>query len=128
MAFTREWSEECSEEAEAKGFRDAFFHVFGIHRRRVASFEVPVNKADGRGGFIDLLWKGMLLVEHKSRGRDLDRSFRQAFDYFLGIKDRDLPRIPPALSTKTFPGACHSPHAMPISVSTYKAGGSQKTC
>jgi hypothetical protein len=92
MAFTREWSEECSEEAEAKSFWDAFFHVFGIHRRRVASFEVPVNKADGRGGFIDLLWKGMLLVEHKSRGRNLDRAFRQAFDYFPGIKDRDLPR------------------------------------
>jgi len=92
MAFTREWSEECSEDAEAKSFWDAFFHVFGIHRRRVASFEVPVNKADGRGGFIDLLWKGMLLVEHKSRGRDLDRAFRQAFDYFPGIKDRDLPR------------------------------------
>ncbi len=92
MAFTREWSEECSEDAEAKSFWDAFFHVFGIHRRRVASFEVPVNKGDGRGGFIDLLWKGMLLVEHKSRGRDLDRAFRQAFDYFPGIKDRDLPR------------------------------------
>jgi len=37
MAFTREWSEECSEDAEAKSFWDAFFHVFGIHRRRVAS-------------------------------------------------------------------------------------------
>ena len=89
MAFTREWSDECSEDAEAKSFWDAFFHVFGINRRRVASFEVPLNKADGRGGFIDLLWKGMLLVEHKSRGRNLDRAFRQAFDYFPGIKDRN---------------------------------------
>jgi hypothetical protein len=92
MAFSREWSEECSEDAEAKSFWDAFFHVFGVDRRRVASFEVPVNKADGRGGFIDLLWKGILLVEHKSRGRDLDRALRQAFDYFHGIKERDLPR------------------------------------
>ena len=34
----------------------------------------------------------MLLVEQKSRGRNLDRAFNQALDYFPGIKERDLPR------------------------------------
>jgi hypothetical protein len=34
----------------------------------------------------------VLLVEHKSRGKDLDRAARQAFDYFPGLKERDLPR------------------------------------
>ena len=34
----------------------------------------------------------MLLVEHKSHGRDLDRAYRQAVDYFPGLKERDLPR------------------------------------
>jgi hypothetical protein len=51
-----------------------------------------VKKSDGHDGFIDLLWKGILLVEHKSRGKDLDRAFQQAKDYFPGLKDRDLPR------------------------------------
>jgi hypothetical protein len=83
---------ECSEDAEAKSFWDGFFNVFGITRRRVASFEAPVKKDDGHGGFIDLLWRGVLLVEHKSRGKDLDRAARQAFDYFPGLKERDLPR------------------------------------
>ncbi len=92
FAFSREWAEECSEDAEAKSFWDGFFNVFGITRRRVASFETPVKKGDGHGGFIDLLWKGVLLVEHKSRGKDLDRAARQAFDYFPGLKERDLPR------------------------------------
>jgi hypothetical protein len=92
MAFSREWATECSEDAEAKSFWDGFFNVFGITRRRVASFEAPVKKGDGQGGFIDLLWKGILLVEHKSRGKDLDRAARQAFDYFPGLKERDLPR------------------------------------
>lgn len=92
LAFSREWMNETSEDAEAKSFWDAFFNIFGISRRRVASFETPVKKGDGRGGFIDLLWKGVLLVEHKSRGKDLDRAARQAFDYFPGIKERDLPR------------------------------------
>jgi hypothetical protein len=52
----------------------------------------PVKKSDGHGGFIDLLWKGILLVEHKSRGKDLNTAFQQAKDYFPGLKDRDLPR------------------------------------
>ena len=91
-AFARDWKDEASEDAEAKSFWDAFFHVFGITRRRVASFETPVTKSDGRGGFIDLLWRGLLLVEHKSRGRDLDRAFHQATGYFPGLKEADLPK------------------------------------
>lgn len=90
--FSKEWADESSEDAEAKSFWDAFFHVFGITRRRVASFETPVKKSDGTGGFIDLLWKGVLLVEHKSLGKDLDRAFHQGTDYFYGLKERDLPR------------------------------------
>lgn len=92
IAFSKEWEHESSEDAEAKSFWDGFFEVFGVHRRRIASFEVPVKHNDGSGGFIDLLWKGILLVEHKSRGKDLDRAASQARDYFPGLKDRDLPR------------------------------------
>ncbi|MDE3103970.1 MAG: class I SAM-dependent DNA methyltransferase [Acidobacteriota bacterium] len=91
-AFSREWKDETSEDAEAKSFWDAFFNIFGISRRRIATFETPVIKSDGHGGFIDLLWKGKLVVEHKSRGRDLDRAFQQAKDYFHGLEDRDLPQ------------------------------------
>ena len=92
LNFSHEWAGESSEDAEAKSFWDAFFNVFGVPRRRVATFEHPVKKSDGRGGFIDLLWKGILLVEHKSRGKALDPAFQQAKDYFPGLKDRDLPR------------------------------------
>ena len=92
LAFSQEWVGESSEGAEAKSFWDGFFNIFGVTRRRLATFETPVKKADGRGGFVDLLWKGVLLVEHKSRGKDLDRAFQQALDYFPGLKERDLPR------------------------------------
>jgi hypothetical protein len=92
VAFSKEWKDESSEDAEAKSFWDSFFNVFGITRRRVASFETPVKKSDGKGGYIDLLWKGVLVVEHKSRGKNLDRAFHQATDYFHGLKERDLPR------------------------------------
>ena len=92
LKFSRDWGDESSEDAEAKSFLDAFFNVFGVPRKRVATFEQRVKKLDGRSGYIDLLWKGILLIEQKSRGKDLDRAYQQAKDYFPGLKDRDAPR------------------------------------
>jgi len=43
-------------------------------------------------GFIDLFWKGVLLVEQKSAGRDLMRAKQQALEYFPGLKEHELPR------------------------------------
>lgn len=93
MRFAKDWQNTTSESADAKSFWDAFFEVFGISRKRVASFEVPVKKGDEKEGFIDLLWKGHLLVEHKSRGKNLTRAAKQAFDYFPGIKEHELPKF-----------------------------------
>jgi hypothetical protein len=92
ITFSKEWENEVSEDAEAKSFWDDFFNVFGISRRRVASFEQQVKKIDAKTGFIDLLWKGVILIEHKSRGRDLDRAYQQAKDYFPGLNEKELPR------------------------------------
>lgn len=92
VTFVREWEGESSEHAEAKSFWDAFFQVFGVSRRRLASFEKHVKKADGHDGFIDLFWPGMLLAEHKSLGKNLDSAYDQATDYFPGLSDKELPR------------------------------------
>ncbi|MGH8183857.1 MAG: type IIL restriction-modification enzyme MmeI, partial [Rhodanobacteraceae bacterium] len=92
LRFSREWADESSEDAEAQTFLNAFFNVFGVSRRRVANFERKVKKIDGRDGYIDLLWKGVLLVEQKSRGKNLDRAHHQARDYFHGLTDAELPR------------------------------------
>ena len=92
LRFSREWADESSEDAEAQTFLNGFFEVFGVTRRRLATFEKRVKKIDGRDGYIDLLWKGKLLVEQKSRGKDLDRAHAQARDYFHGLTDAELPR------------------------------------
>ena len=68
IKFSKEWEDETKENAEAKSFWDDFFNVFGIGRRRLASFEEPVKKLGNKQGFIDLFWKGNLIVEHKSKG------------------------------------------------------------
>jgi type I restriction-modification system DNA methylase subunit len=92
LAFSKEWQDETSEDAEAKSFWDSFFNVFGISRKRVASFEEPVKKIGDKHGYIDLFWKGVLIVEHKSRGKSLDKAYSQALDYFPGVTERDLPK------------------------------------
>lgn len=90
--FSKEWENVTDERAEAQTFWNNFFTIFGVSRKRVASFEKPVKKADGHQGFIDLLWKGIVLVEHKSKGKDLNTAYTQAKDYFPGLKDEELPR------------------------------------
>src|SRR3972149_10520286 len=99
LAFSREWEGERAEKAEAQTFWNEFFNVFGGSRRRLASFEEPVRRArtkyeakGGKGGFIDLFWRGMLIAEHKSAGRDLDSAYKQALEYFDGIAYRGRPR------------------------------------
>jgi N-6 DNA Methylase len=92
IKFSNEWKDASREAADAKSFWDDFFDVFGISRRRVASFEKRVKTIDGKTGYIDLLWKGVLLVEHKSRGKDLERAYQQAKDYFPGLKESELPK------------------------------------
>lgn len=90
--FAKDWADAVDEDADAKSFWDALFDVYGVPRKRVATFEKKVDKADGKRGFIDLLWKKVVLVEHKSRGKSLDRAHDQAKDYFPGIRDHELPR------------------------------------
>lgn len=92
LKFSNEWKDETRERAEKDTFWNQFFHVFGISRRRLATFEEPVKKLNNHQGFIDLFWKGTLLVEHKSKGKDLNAAFEQATDYFHGIKEHELPK------------------------------------
>lgn len=90
--FSKEWQNTTNEEADAKPFLDAFFHVFGINRKKIGTFEHRVKKLSDADGYIDLLWKGTILVEMKSRGKDLNKAFQQALDYTHGLKEYELPK------------------------------------
>ncbi|WP_395089155.1 class I SAM-dependent DNA methyltransferase [Armatimonas sp.] len=90
--FSEEWKDAKYEKGETQSFYNDFFAVFGVNRRKVASFEEPVKKLHNKQGFIDLFWRKTLLVEHKSAGKNLADAKAQAFEYFVGIKDEDLPR------------------------------------
>jgi type I restriction-modification system DNA methylase subunit len=90
--FAEEWKDAHYERGETQTFYNEFFELFGVTRRRLASFEYGVKLPDDKRGFLDLFWKGKLLIEQKSKGRDLKPAKQQALDYFPGLAEEDLPR------------------------------------
>ena len=93
LSFSKEWADAANEEADAKPFLVEFFNVFGISNKRVATFEHRVKKLDNKDGYIDLLWKGTILVEMKSKGKNLDKASLQAKEYLYGLKQHELPKF-----------------------------------
>jgi hypothetical protein len=81
VQFVREHAGDRSESAEKQTFWNDFFNVFGLRRASIASFEANVTNLKGNKGAIDLLWRGKLLVEHKTLGESLDYAATQAFTY-----------------------------------------------
>ena len=90
--FARDWDGKGREKEDTQTFYEDFFNVFGVPRRRVASFEHGVQLGDKKRGYLDLFWKGKLLVEQKTLGRSLKPAKKQALDYFGGLRDDELPR------------------------------------
>ena len=90
--FSREWADAAYEKGETHSFYNDFFGIFDVKRRSVARYEEHVQKLDNSSGFIDLFWPGKLLVEQKSAGRDLEKAYGQAGDYFDALPEKDRPR------------------------------------
>ena len=91
-AFAEEWQDAAYEKGETHSFYNDFFDIFGVKRRTVARYEEHIKKLDNRSGFIDLFWPGVLLVEQKSAGRNLDVARTQAGTYFDALPEQERPR------------------------------------
>ena len=89
--FAEEWRDAGYERGETQSFYNDFFEIFGKQRRSVARYEEHVRKLNNGSGYIDLFWPGVLIVEHKSAGRDLELAYGQAGDYFDALPDQDRP-------------------------------------
>ena len=90
--FSDQWKNAVYEKEDTQSFYNAFFEIFGIQRRSVARYEQHVKKLDNRSGFIDLFWPGVLIVEQKSTGRDLNQAYEQAGEYFDALAEHLRPR------------------------------------
>ena len=83
-----------SEKGEAQVYCDRLFQAFGHdgYKEAGATLEFPVEKRSGRRkGFADLFWPPRVLIEMKSRGEHLEKHYRQAFEYWIGLVP-DRPR------------------------------------
>ena len=90
-AFADKWKDAGYEKGETQTFYNEFFEVFGRTRQSVGRYEQHVKKLDNSSGYIDLYWPGTLIVEQKSAGRDLEKAYGQAGDYFDSLPDDDQP-------------------------------------
>ncbi|MEV7528569.1 DNA methyltransferase [Agrococcus sediminis] len=90
--FAEKWAGQSGEKQLAQSFwQDFFREVIGVPDLMVAGidFEHPVRTERGSIGFIDVLWGGVVLIEHKSAGKDLAAAMQQARGY-LRVLPRDL--------------------------------------
>lgn len=90
--FVNEHKNDNSEASEKQLFWRDFFAIFDVNLRKLGSFEAAVKKVDAKTGHADYLWKGTLIVEHKTLGKDLDGAFQQALDYTVHLTNSEMPR------------------------------------
>ena len=75
---------------QAQIFLDRLFQAFGqpgvLDVGGQIEFRLRKAAEDGGGtAFADLVWKPVVLIEMKKRGTDLQKHYRQAFDYWLRL-------------------------------------------
>jgi len=78
------------EKGQAQIFLDRLFQAFGQSGCLDVggATEFRIRKADEDGGgtaFADLVWKPVVLIEMKKRGENLQKHYRQAFDYWTRL-------------------------------------------
>lgn len=91
-AFAEKWQGKGYEKGETQLFYRDLFDIFAVPVERVAVFEHAVKRLGKGSGYIDLFWKGRLLVEQKSAGSSLARAKEQAFEYCEDLSDAEHPR------------------------------------
>ncbi|MDQ7089895.1 MAG: hypothetical protein Q9M50_04530 [Methylococcales bacterium] len=89
--FVKNYANSHYEMGEAQNFIRDLCEIFNLNYRRSVRFEARVKKLKGSGR-IDAFFPSLLLVEMKSEGKDLDKAYLQATDYFHGLKNEELPR------------------------------------
>jgi len=89
-AFSKRWKTAYDEKSQAQSFLKEFFELFGVDTVTQATFEHRVKFSDGSQGFVDCFWQGRILVEMKSKGKDLDAAYAQAFWYNAHISSGEM--------------------------------------
>jgi len=78
------------EKGQAQIFLDRLFQSFGqsgcLDVGGTTEFRIRKSDEDGGGtAFADYVWKPVVLIEMKKRGENLQKHYRQAFDYWTRL-------------------------------------------
>src|SRR5579862_3581322 len=78
------------EKGQAQIFLDRLFQAFGqagcLDVGGATEFRIRKSDEDGGGtAFADYVWKPIVLIEMKKRGENLQKHYRQAFDYWTRL-------------------------------------------
>lgn len=83
--FATEHKNDREEKQYAQQFMRDFYSCFGLSKSSASMFEKRVLKFGSARGFIDSFIPGVLLVEQKTTGENLQKAYEQARDYALAI-------------------------------------------
>lgn len=93
--FVERWTRKyyVREREESQTFINEFFGIFNIDRLDSnIYFERSISKSEDNKR-IDVLWPGVILIENKSSGENLNRAFdQQAREYFYMLRMKDRPK------------------------------------
>lgn len=92
QTFVHSFKDATDEQKQASIFWTRFYECYGIRPESATIYEHAVHKLDGKRGRIDSFIPGLLIVEHKSKGKDLDSAYDQASDYFLALSEKERPK------------------------------------
>lgn len=89
-AFSKEFADASYEMGQAQNFVRELCGVYGLNYLRSVDFERRVAKDSGIGiNRIDGFFPGQLLVEMKSKGKDLAEAYEQAKGYIPKLKNKE---------------------------------------
>ncbi|WP_104131263.1 DNA methyltransferase [Cryobacterium sp. M91] len=95
--FADKWAAVTKEKQLAQSFWSDFFHkVIGVQDLLAAGIEFEhgvKSSVSGLINFIDVFWSGVVMIEHKSAGKDLNVAERQIRGYLASLDAIHRPAI-----------------------------------
>jgi type I restriction-modification system DNA methylase subunit len=89
VTFVDKWKSYADEKQHARGFWSDFFTTLcGVDDQEEAGIEYEKrvkSTISGNQEYIDVYWKNVALIEHKSAGENLDKAELQARGYWLSL-------------------------------------------
>ena len=91
--FSKKFENSTSEKSDAPKFVSDFLEVFGVDSYKVGKHEYKVKKKAVDKGYMDYLWPGVIAIEMKSAGQDLNKAYEQLEGYVAHLNKENLPEL-----------------------------------